>query len=129
MRLNVEATLQFSRLLEDVVAGRTDLSATLQGKEQGMLPHRGRAVNTVVHFDNEHSPRYTIVEIVAEDAWGLLYRISRVISEQGCDIDLVLISTDGQKAIDVFHITKGPAKLTDAEQLALEANLEEMLGN
>ena len=129
-RLNVEATLQFSRLLEDVVAGRTDLSATLRGKEQGMLAHRGPArVNTVVHFDNEHSPRYTTVEIVAEDAWGLLYRVSRVISEQGCDIDLVLISTEGHKAIDVFHITKGQAKLTDAEQLTLKADLEEMLGS
>jgi UTP:GlnB (protein PII) uridylyltransferase len=59
----------------------------------------------------------------------LLYRISRVISEQGCNIDWVLISTEGHKAIDVFHITKGPAKLTDAEQLALKADLEEMLGD
>jgi hypothetical protein len=36
---------------------------------------------------------------------------------------------EGHKVIDVFHITKGPAKLTDAEQLALKADLEEMLGD
>ena len=129
-RLNADATTQFTRLLEDVVAGRVDLSVTLRGKEHGMLTRRGRArVDTVVHFDDQHSPRYTILEIVAEDAWGLLYRISRVISRHGCDIDLVLISTEGHKAIDVFHVTKGPAKLTDTEQLALKADLEEMLGN
>ena len=60
----------------------------------------------VVHFDNEHSQRYTVLEIVADDALGLLYRISRVISRHGCDVDLVLISTEGDTAIDVFHITK-----------------------
>ena len=129
-RLNPDATPQFSQLLQDVVAGRADLSATLRGKEQGMHQRRGSArVDPIVHFDNQHSHRYTVVEIVAEDAWGLLYRISHVISRHGCDIDLVLISTEGHKAIDVFHITQGRAKLTDAAQLALEADLEALLVN
>ncbi len=52
--------------------------------------------------------------IVADNVLGLLHRVSRVISRHGCDVDLVLISTEGQKAIDVFHITKAGAKLTDA---------------
>jgi hypothetical protein len=30
-----------------------------------------------------------------------------VISDRGIAVDLVLISTEGQKAIDVFHITAG----------------------
>ena len=129
-RLNPDATRQFSQLLQDVVAGRKDLSATLRGKEQGMRQRRSRArVDPIVHFDNQHSHRYTVVEIVAENAWGLLYRISHVISQHGCDIDLVLISTEGHKAIDVFHITQGRAKLTDAAQLALEADLEALLAN
>ena len=31
-------------------------------------------------------------------------------------MDLVLISTEGERAIDVFHITKAGAKLTEAEE-------------
>ena len=42
-----------------------------------------------------------------------------MISQHGCDVDLVLIATEGDKAIDVFHITKAGAKLTEAEQHAL----------
>ncbi len=61
----------------------------------------------VVHFDNEHSRKFTVLEIVADDAPGLLYRISRVISGQGCDVELVLIATEGKRAVDVLHVMKG----------------------
>jgi hypothetical protein len=39
----------------------------------------------------------------------------------------VLISTEGQKAIDVFHLRRGAAKLTDSDQLALTEDLERAL--
>jgi [protein-PII] uridylyltransferase len=68
-----------------------------------------------------------VLELVAEDAPGLLYRVSRIISNHGIDVDLVLISTEGQKAIDVFHITREGAKLTEEAAAALKADLERML--
>jgi len=64
---------------------------------------------------------------VAPNALGLLYRISRVIAEHSCNVDLVLIATEGGKAIDVFHLTQGGAKLTEAEQLALTSDLQRTL--
>ena len=81
----------------------------------------------VIHADNHSSHRYTILDIIASNAIGLLHRISRVISRHGCDVDLVLISTEGAKAIDVFHITKGGAKLTDAAIVELTAEVHRML--
>ena len=97
-------------------------------REQSVLQPRGASrFAPVVHADNEASRRYTILDIVASNALGLLYRISRVISRHGCDVDLVLISTEGEKAIDVFHITKGGAKLTEAEQQALTSDLQRTL--
>jgi len=80
-----------------------------------------------VRADNEASGRYTIVDIVASNALGLLHRISRVISQHGCEVDLVLIATEGEKAIDVFHITKAGVKLTQAEQQALTSDLQRTL--
>ena len=81
----------------------------------------------MIHCDNQSSRRYTILDIVANNAIGLLHRISRVISRHGCDVDLVLISTEGEKAIDVFHITHAGVKLSDAAQHALTADLQRML--
>jgi [protein-PII] uridylyltransferase len=125
---NSEARREFDRRLRDAVAGDIDVTALLAGKEQSVLFRRGPARRSpTVYFDNEHSQRYTVLELVADDAPGLLHRISRVISEHGVDVDLVLISTEGQKAIDVFHITRGGTKLSEEAETALKADLERML--
>ena len=115
-------------MLQDVVSGRADVTARLRGREEGILRGRSQTrIATVVHTDSRASSRYTILDIVTPNALGLLYRVSRVISQHGCDVDLVLIATEGERAIDVFHITKAGAKLTEAEQQALTADLQRTL--
>ena len=124
LELNKDAQERLLRVLEDVVAGREELAPRLRGRERGALATRsGMRFPPVVRSDNEASSRYTILDIVATNALGLLYRISRVISRHGCDVDLVLIATEGEKAIDVFHITKGGSQLTESEQQELTADL------
>ncbi|MGB7218434.1 MAG: HD domain-containing protein [Vicinamibacterales bacterium] len=114
-------------VLGDVVSGRTDVSTKLRALEHGILGRRVSRFAPVIHCDNQSSRRYTILDIIATNAIGLLHRISRVMSRHGCDVDLVLISTEGEKAIDVFHITQAGAKLSDAAQQALTADLQRML--
>jgi len=128
LELNRDAQDRLLHVLEDVVGGREEVAVRLRGRERGALAVRsGARFPAVVRADNEASGRYTILDIVATNALGLLYRISRVISRHGCDVDLVLIATEGEKAIDVFHITTGGSKLTDAEQQALTADLLRIL--
>jgi [protein-PII] uridylyltransferase len=127
LELNRGGDLQVIKALEDVVCGRVDVAVRLKGREEGAFRRRLPGFAPVIHCDNESSRRYTIVEIVAEDALGLLYRMSRVMSESGCDVDLVLISTEGRRAIDVFHLTKGGAKLPPHLQLELTENLQRVL--
>jgi [protein-PII] uridylyltransferase len=124
LALNPDAHDQVLHVLENVVSGRAEVTSMLRGREQGVLQSRGASrFAPVVRTDNEASGRYTILDIVASNALGLLHRISRVISRHGCDVDLVLIATEGEKAIDVFHITKGGSKLTEAEQQVLTSDL------
>jgi [protein-PII] uridylyltransferase len=124
---NADAPARMSELLADVVAGRAVVAARLRGRERGVQARSSIRLPPVVRASNESSSRYTILDIVAPNALGLLYRISRVIAEHGCDVDLVLIATEGGKAIDVFHLTKRGAKLTEAEQLALTSDLQRTL--
>jgi [protein-PII] uridylyltransferase len=122
-----EGESELLKLLEKAVLGQTDVAARLRGREQGALRRRLPGFAPVVHCDNESSRRYTIVEIVAEDALGLLYRVSRAMSESGCDVDLVLISTEGRRAIDVFHLTRDGVKLTPDQQAEITGNLLRVL--
>ena len=125
---NSQGAKEFDRRLREVVGGETDVTSLLKSKESSVLTKRALVRRTpVVHFDTGHSQRYTVLELVADDAPGLLHRVSRVISDHGVDVDLVLISTEGQKAIDVFHITRGGSKLSEDDEASLKADLERML--
>ena len=127
-RLNPGGQKEFVHRLKDVVAGREDIDATLKPKEQGFSGRTpsGR-VRVVVHVDNEYSDRFSILEIISQNSWGLLYRISRVISQHQCDIELVLASTEGSRAVDVFHLTKNGSKLSPRDSDHLRSELENLL--
>ena len=128
LRQNPGASGEISRMLDRVVAGSQDVPTLLRGRERSLLYRRRAGHERVqIHFDNEHSRKYSVLEIIADDAPGLLYRISRVVSEQGCDLDLALIGTEGRKAIDVLHVTKGGRKLVEAERIDLTRALERVL--
>lgn len=127
LALNRGAPDAVMHALEDVVAGRSAAADRLRGREAGLRRRPVSRIAPIVHVDGEASRKYTVVDIIAPDELGLLYRISRAISEQGCEIDLVLIATEGDKAIDVFHLTKSGAKLSADEQRALTAHLQELL--
>ncbi|HVR31068.1 MAG TPA: HD domain-containing protein [Thermoanaerobaculia bacterium] len=127
-RKNEGGTEQFETLLREVVAGRQDVAVLLERRESGLLFRPPpRRVAPIVRFDSEHSRRYSVLEIVAQDAPGLLHRVSLVISRHGSDVDLVLISTEGDRAIDVFHLTAAGRKLSEEAQLALKEEVEKML--
>jgi [protein-PII] uridylyltransferase len=45
------------------------------------------------------------------------------VSKQGCNIEIALIETEGQMAIDVLYLTAGGAKLSSELQSALSSAL------
>ena len=126
---NPGATAEITHTLDGVVAGTVRVPQLLARKEHSVLHRRSTHVTPIVHVDNEHSRKYTVLEIVAADAPGLLYRISSTVSSSAYDIHLALISTEGQTAIDVLHITAGGRKLTTQEQSLLEQQLRATLEN
>ncbi len=76
-----------------------------------------------VYFDSEACETATLAEIVAEDRPGLLYALASTFSLAGCNIDVVLIDTEGHKAIDVFYVASDGKKLTPELAELLEKRL------
>lgn len=73
-----------------------------------------------VEFDNEVSDQYTVIDIFANDKVGLLYNISRTLSELGLYIAVSKISTKVDQAADVFYVSDiFGQKITDPEKIEL----------
>ncbi|HEX6464521.1 MAG TPA: HD domain-containing protein, partial [Vicinamibacterales bacterium] len=74
---NPEAADAILHAIEDVVAGRSTAADRLRGRRHGLSRRRLLAgVAPIVRIDGNASRRYTVLEIVAPDEPGLLYRIS-----------------------------------------------------
>jgi [protein-PII] uridylyltransferase len=121
------APRQMQRMLEAVVAGSVDVVSLLRDKARALLQDARRSLTFSIHLDNDRHEEGTALEIVADDAPGLLYRITRVIADAGCAVDLALVSTEHGKAVDVLRITRDGRKLTEPDQQALHQQLERAL--
>jgi [protein-PII] uridylyltransferase len=47
----------------------------------------------------------TLIHLVAADRPGLLYDVASALSAGGRNIEVVLVDTQGRKAVDVFYVT------------------------
>ena len=103
---------------------RKVLAARPMGKRESAFK-----IASKVNFDNEASAVSTVVEVESLDRVGLLYEITRALSDMGLSISSAIITTYGELAVDVFYVRDGFGhKVTqDARIKAIEARLMKAL--
>jgi [protein-PII] uridylyltransferase len=129
LELNPSEIERFRQSLAEVVNGKAPLEPLLKGRESASRARPPKvAVPTRISFDDASSDHSTLLEIVAQDRPGLLYEIGSALARLGCNIEVALVDTEGQKAIDVFYLTEQGKKLSSQKQDLLREVLQGTLG-
>jgi [protein-PII] uridylyltransferase len=124
LELNLSEWARFKNSVVSVMLGEADLEKMLrdrQRSEKGVIAKV--KVETKIEFDDSSSATTTLVQVIAQDRPRLLHRIASCLSDQKCNIEIALIDTEGQMAIDTFYLTSGGKKLKPEHQGHVEKAL------
>jgi [protein-PII] uridylyltransferase len=114
--------IPWDRVGEDVakvLEGRLAIQARL---DERIRTHRGRRrpgihqLGHAVRFDNDASADATVLEVVGADSIGLLYRLTRALTDLNVDVRTAKIHTMGADVVDAFYVvSSNGVKIVDPD--------------
>jgi [protein-PII] uridylyltransferase len=128
LELNLTEWDRFRRSVTSVLLGEADLEKMLRDRQRSEKGAIAKVkVETKIEFDDSCSSTSTLVQVIAQDRPRLLHRIASCLSDERCNIEIALIDTEGQMAIDTFYLTSDGKKLTAEHCRQVEKGLVEEL--
>jgi UTP:GlnB (protein PII) uridylyltransferase len=119
-----EERRRFQGYLESVIVGKVDLEAALPPESR--RPLQGWALT--LDWEDEAHPVASVLRVRGRDARGLLYAISRGLSEADADIGLAHVATEGGEVRDSFYLTVGGGKLDESAKARVVRALRALNG-
>ena len=128
LEMNLQEWERLKKSIAAVVKGEADVARMLRDRLKSEKVNGTKVkIATQIEFDDGCSAHSTMVQILTQDRPGLLYRMCSLVSKHECNIEIALIETEGQMAIDVLYLTSGGAKLSADRQAALGQALRDEL--
>ncbi len=123
LELNPAEVHRLEWTVECVVMGSVEVKDLLKRRRPPTRPSSDAVIVPSARFNNDASDSATLIDFVGEDRPGLLYDLTSVINQAGCNLEVVMIDTEAHKAIDVFYVTRDERKLDEEAQEQLQADL------
>src|SRR5580700_3654611 len=128
LELNLSEWDRFRRSVVSVLLGEADLEKMLRDRQRSEKGAIAKVkVETKIEFDDSCSSTSTLLQVITQDRPRLLHRIASCLSDQQCNIEIALIDTEGQMAIDTFYLTTAGKKLLPEHCRQVEKALVEEL--
>lgn len=128
LELNLSEWARFRNSVTSVLLGEADLAKMLRDRQRSEKGAIAKVkVETKIEFDHTCSATTTLVQVITQDRPRLLHRIASSLSDRHCNIEIALIDTEGQMAIDTFYLTSDGKKLSAEHSREVEKALLEKL--
>jgi len=128
LELNLSEWARFKNSVMSILLGEADLEKMLRDRQRSEKGAIAKVkVETKIEFDDSCSSASTLVQVIAQDRPRLLHRIASCLSDHKCNIEIALIDTEGQMAIDTFYLTTGGKKLAADHQKRVQKALMDEL--
>jgi [protein-PII] uridylyltransferase len=127
LEMNESERGRFVASAHDVLTGTQTVDKMLASRKRSKRTAPKVTVETRIDFDQEASSQSTLVQVVAQDTPGLLRALSLTFASHGCNVEVALVDTEGEMAIDVFYLTRDGAKLDEATETRLRIDLLEAM--
>ena len=120
---------RIAKTIEKLLSGEARLDR-IAGREKPMKRRvRAFTVEPQVIIDNALSDELTVIEVNGIDRSGLLFELTREMSDLKLDIASAQIATFGEKVVDVFYVTDltGKKITNNVQQTAIRHRLNSIL--
>jgi len=116
---------RIGNLIEQALSGTVKLPEIIAAKAPRSR-QKAFTLETSILVDNSWSNRFTVIEASGLDRSGLLYDLTRAISDLSLNIASAHIVTFGERAVDVFYVTDlvGQKIANPAREAAIRRRLQ-----
>ncbi len=130
LELNPGEHERFVASLRGALTGQIAVDSLLSARQRaprGAPAAPRTAIEPRFEFDGASSTHSTLLQVVARDTPGLLRTLAAGLAACRANIEVALVDTEGEVAIDVFYLTGASGKLSAAEQGCIRDHLWERL--